>query len=504
MRVWVVQFSPRFENSLELAQRHLDAADEVIFLGCDGELPACWLNPAHLASVCSKCRHVRDRGLSLLSPRLRSSSLLRLTEANKQELTALQTTFDNLDALKAYQVEGFDVGMAVASGLMTCLRDPHINVTALASWIAPLILSSVAVYRSMQNHLAEEPPDCVYVPNGRGCELRAVLRACQSKNIQCLVWESGKDKDHYDLYENAMPHDISYNQQRVRQVWEQAADSSTRETIASQWYENRAAGLDTDYVSLVKHQTAGRLPERFNPEAHNVVIFNSSEDEFAAIGDEYKNPIYDDQTDALRTICRGMAHESSNLYIYLRIHPFLRGVHNASHRSLLELKAPRFVVIPADEPISTYALMRACQTVVTFGSTTGIEAVYWGKPSVCAGMSVYRDLGGTYNPTSHEELMTAIRQPLSPRPREPALMYGYYMATHGYLFKYYQRDRFPTTHFALDGSFKGQRLDVGPWTHYFWAGVNRLPWLSRWLDARHRRKSLRVLTGMSAGSVCCK
>ena len=106
--------------------------------------------------------------------------------------------------------------------------------------------------------------------------------------------------------------------------------------------------------------------------------------------------------------------------LYLRVHPNLAGVDNRQTQQIAQLDSPLMTVIPADDPTSTYALLRHADTVLSYGSTVGIEAVYWGIPSVLAGASFYRDLGGTYNPATHAELVALLRrrsQPSRKRPR---------------------------------------------------------------------------------------
>ncbi len=100
----------------------------------------------------------------------------------------------------------------------------------------------------------------------------------------------------------------------------------------------------------------------------------------------------------------------------------------------------------------TYRLMRSCEKVLTFGSTTGIEAVYWGRPSVLAGMSYYREMDATYNPNTHDELVQLLRADLAPRAQLPALKYGFYQATFGRPYAYY------VPHTRYDGLFNGERV----------------------------------------------
>ena len=77
-------------------------------------------------------------------------------------------------------------------------------------------------------------------------------------------------------------------------------------------------------------------------------------------------------------------------------------------------------------PVSTYMLLKKAEKVVSFGSTVGIEAVYWGVPSILLGASLCRNMGCCYIPRSHREAMDMIQRPLKPLPREGALKFGFF------------------------------------------------------------------------------
>ena len=72
------------------------------------------------------------------------------------------------------------------------------------------------------------------------------------------------------------------------------------------------------------------------------------------------------------------------------------------------MRLPNLTVIPADSPISTYAMMRKATRVVSFGSTTGLEATYWGVPSILGYRSYFDTLGCIHMPKSHDEMMNMI------------------------------------------------------------------------------------------------
>jgi hypothetical protein len=94
--------------------------------------------------------------------------------------------------------------------------------------------------------------------------------------------------------------------------------------------------------------------------------------------------------------------------------------------------------------------MNAADQVVTFGSSVGIEAVFWGKPSILLGPCFYQDLGGTYQPKSLDEAVELISKRQMPLDPIGAYMYGLWMQTHGIRFEYFKPEG------LFHGRFKGQ------------------------------------------------
>ena len=94
--------------------------------------------------------------------------------------------------------------------------------------------------------------------------------------------------------------------------------------------------------------------------------------------------------------------------LFVRVHPRSAKMPEIGAKRLLELRVPNLTVIPADSPISTYAMMRKATRVVSFGSTTGLEATYWGIPSILGYRSYFDKLGAVHIPKSHDEMMQLI------------------------------------------------------------------------------------------------
>ena len=479
---------PHFETHLEIIQDHLDRGDRVAMLACNSTLLACNINASRKVDYCWRCIARRVEGVSLLSRRIRVRSFCSLDKRDRERLASLKTRFADIDELKRYRVEGFDIGWAVLSNLISLTRDPYPDIEAHWQRIRDYVLSAFAVYRSVRNYLSRHHVDRAYVFNGRFAPQRAMLRACQSRKVDCFAHERGHDIHHYALYENTTPHDLAYVEARTRERWHQARGHPEREAIAARFFLDRSKGVAQSWPSFVGEQSEGLLPKGWDPHKHNVAVFSSSEDECEAIGDEWEHPLYDSQLAIMRRIVESLADDGDRIRLYLRIHPHLADVDNDYTRSLLQLRHRVLTVIPPDDPVSTYALLKNADVVLTFGSTVGIEAVFWGRPSVLVGQSFYRNLGGTYNPDTHDQLIDLVRSDLEPKDRRAALMYGYDNATFGIPFKHFRATN------LTQGAFRHRVMRGASWMMYA-RRFRRIPGIRRIAGALTRAVARRRLLG---------
>lgn len=451
-----VHWPTHFATDLELVQRHLDYGDQVTLLVCNGDLPSCDVNPDHDVFRCRDCAVVRNVGISTLSERVSVQTIASFFSGPLPQCPE----FSNQQELREFTFDGFDAGLAALSSLIFILRDADPDLREHRRLLRELVDTSIRVFSATRKYLEGTRVDRCYVFNTRFASTRGVMRACAAAAVPCFVHERGCDLGHFEVFPDTFPHDRAFVDRDIRARW-RAAESrdEERRAIAASWYERKAVGIENYQVSFVAGQRLGYLPERWDRRIHNIVVFTSSEDEYAAIGDEWVSPIYSSELTGVLAMVEAMSSVCSRLdrraHLYVRVHPNLSGVDNRQTRGLRTLEGASVTVIEPGSPVSTYALLRAAATVITFGSTTGIEATYWGIPSILAGMSFYRDLGATYNPASHDALVSLMGTCLTPREREPALMYGFYQATFGTAFKYYRARNFDT------GEFRGRDL----WTH---------------------------------------
>jgi len=441
-----------FETDLEIAERHLAAGDRVTLMVCNGDLLACETNPTHEAGRCVRCVGRRQEGVARLSGKVEVVPFVQLTDKDRRELRDIKTDWQSRDEMNAFAVDNFDAGWAAQSTLASLFARPDYDVHGEHDQIRRTILSSVAAFRSVQNFLDGAHVDRLYVFNGRYATMRAVMRAAQSRGVPFFIHERGSSFEKFALYENHAPHDLDFFQDEVRRAWERA-DPTLREMIGASFYADRVAGTQADWHAYALKQEAGKLPETWKDGARNIAVFVSSSDDIDCLREMVQGKtLYENQYQGIDRILASAA-DHPQLNFFVRMHPRSATMAEVGGKRLMERRQPNLTVITADSPISTYAMMRKATRVVSFGSTTGLEATFWGIPSILGYRSYFDRLGSVYMPTTHDEMMRLIvADELPPADKLGALMYGHFMKTFGVAFRYYR----PTG--LVGGAFKGRPL----------------------------------------------
>ena len=96
-------------------------------------------------------------------------------------------------------------------------------------------------------------------------------------------------------------------------------------------------------------------------------------------------------------------------------------------------------VIDPNSEICSYALMDNSDKIITYGSTTGVEALFYNKPSILVNKAMHWNLKGMIKPNNWKELEGLILDvELSPAKEHDALKWGFFMKTYGEEFKFYK------------------------------------------------------------------
>ncbi|HEY9688088.1 MAG TPA: hypothetical protein V6C52_14025 [Coleofasciculaceae cyanobacterium] len=439
-----------FGAELDLIRAHLDEGDEVYVLRCQGELESCHTNTHHFKHKCYQCRQRFNKGIALTG--LEDSYLLDLT-LEGVDYSRLPQHFSSLEALADFSIDGVNLGQPTVASVVMELKDHKFDVAAHRERILQKLRMAYLVHVNIRRALDQIQPDAVYTFNGRLAETRPVVNNCLQAGITVYSIDRAGTQGRYALYENSTAIGLATWRDMFLDLWK--TETGDKEALATEFYTVRRQGKDTGDPSFTKKQQQNLLPEGFDHQQKNIALYIGSEYEFA--GDpERKNRLYKDQNDGILRIAEDLA-AYPEFKVWVRAHPHITFVENLQLKELQELEArnyPNLGIIWPSNPVDTYALMDHCDKIITFGSTVGIEATFWGRPSILAGRGFYEDLGATYNPLSHEEMMRLLLTDHLPvADRTGALIYGHGMMTNGRPYRYFTQTS------VFDGHFSGNTLE---------------------------------------------
>lgn len=426
--------NPQSATILDDIKDSLAKGDEVTLVTCDADFKSCYSNPLGDKEVCEKCINYKLQDLSLfeVNKNIKIFSIKDFLFNLKRDYYA-NTSYNNVSDIKGLKYENYDIGMSCLSTYISLTRNKNPLVDEkFRSFFDNMLSSALTAYYGSLNAIETVEPDLVKVFNGRFSDTRSVIRAAEKLNIRYEVLEVVFTHERFKKisFKNSLPHSIIENERLIEEVWNNSTlPLNDRIKEGESFYNKRALGEIAGDKVYTLEQSKGKLPDNFDFNKNNIVIFNSSEDEFAAIGDEWDvGPYGNNQLIGINRICESLSNDS-NYAVYLRVHPNLVNINYAYHQELysLDQKFNNITVIPASSDVCTYTLMKHADKVITFGSSTGIEAAFWKKPVILLGGCFYRNLGLTYNPSTHIEVIDLIKKKLEIKLNINIYKYGYYI-----------------------------------------------------------------------------
>lgn len=454
-----------FETDLELIQRELNQNSKVYVYHCQKKMQRCSMivdfakrrNTSYTEIAeksCNSCVKKQNYGFNLLSGNIIKSPLID-DEFEHRNYDVDENEIESYKAIKELKIDkNFDVGWAILSALISMYRQPKINLPLFKEAIKKMYNDAAKIYFSALKYIDHHQLNKIYVFNGRLPITKAVMAAAAKKNIDCYVHERGSTFKKYSLFKNHKIHDIEKMTFFYESMWEEESNKSRKIEVGKLFFQERRQNIIGSWKSFLDQQKQDLLPSNFNRENHNLVFYCSSEDEFEGISEEWNNPLNANQLGILLKIADWI--KSKNIHLYVRMHPNQSKMDAMYLSDFEQLKEFNVVtVINPDSEISSYALMDACDKVITYGSTTGVEALFYNKPSILVNKALHWNLKGMIKPNNWEELKDLILDiELSPVKENDALKWGFFMKMYGEEFKFYKPKDYKS------GTYRGYNLST--------------------------------------------
>jgi len=483
-------YSVVLDNAEDLAEQ----GNQVDIVYCDGKgIQNCIYNCYGDKKVCKACvryqryfhKHITHKDNITTKP---ISQFLKPDMANFEEF-AKGLKYETIEEIKDITYKGAHIGLAAVSSYLTLSRnlDPLID-NEFKDFMNRYLFMSARTTDLVEEAINQLHPDSVSCFNGRLICNRPIVDLCINKGVPFQTYEVGYNEENRitkKIFKNNLPHDLDINTQMINDLWESEGKSKEERTaIAKKFFEKRRnAIVSGDRTAYTKNQSIGLLPEDWDNTKMNISIFNSSEDEFASLGEKFVQLcLFPNQITGIKYIFERYK-DNEDIHFYLRVHPNLTKVKYKYHKDLYELNHYKNVtIIPADSKISTYTLVDNSDKVIVFGSSVGFEAAYANKPVILLGCTMYRNLGICHIANTTDELdKDILDKDLKALDNTGALKFAYYIVNSEFPLPKYFADHKKTTKQILGNKFILTRSvisnsSLSPYFSYFYQILGKFLW----------------------------
>lgn len=440
----------------DVLQNQIDEnpAANIFYLSCFNSFEVCYFNPQKNPDVCYRCKTGVKNTLKLIAGNFTHLEINDVVDSEDRRIA--EEFFQNKAQISFDQVyEDFEVGAATLSTYISVTRDRDLkNVDK--PFVKELAVNALTLYLGLQKWLETNDIEVVYNFNGRQDYVRAVMRAAISQNINCYNAERTRLKGHIDFYKNTFPHDHKSRFELVEEYWKHSSlKNEEKKEIGASFYEHQKSGESVVFPSYTGKMKKGKVPESILNDKKNIVVFNSSDDEIAAFGELFQNPYFKDQNEGIRFLANYIGENLTEHNLIIRMHPNLAGVHQSYVDEIRDLHQtfPNVFVIEPESTIDSYALMEDAEKVISFGSTTGLEANFMRKPVILLGIGFYYQANFAYKPADRSEIEALLSSHLEPLSLDDALKVGFYFQKGGIKTEYYYEEKMGEGVY-----FKGRRI----------------------------------------------
>jgi hypothetical protein len=432
-----------FAVELELLVRLAESQIPTTTLTCSGLLPWCFQNTRHSKLACQMCISNREKGQNRASLGWHKDYELNMPVDRKNALTEIAEGMikkyrfsSELEDLRYKEVL---IGPGIIATLSFTLKTSNVELASCKNLALNLLLTSLIIVEVLPEAFVLLAPDALVVGNGRLASNWTASRVAESMGIKVFAYENLPTQSFY--LAPASPAGALENVQTSLNHFSQILFDGDHLADAESFFERqRFPGSHkkeipalTDKNIFLGLQTRGNLPTGFSKNHRNVAIFLSSEWEYAGLP-EWKNRLGSSQGEIIKELLEDK-NLSPEIIVWIRFHPHQRSVQHEIDLVMSLLGENCRYIFP-DEEVDSYALLEACEKIITFGSTMGAEATFWGVPSILCGRSEYETLDATYNPQSNGELVDLINGDIIAKDRLKILPYGLLRLMRGIDWKY--------------------------------------------------------------------
>jgi len=430
----VISWDMHAATTIEIIQNHLSKKDNVFLLTNKTDIISC------LPHKKLNCRFCETQKKYIVSKLFNNKITSLEIEANKEHF--IFPEFTKPEEILEFKYENMPIGELAMSQITDEFRQVFSNIKFINTRVKDLFKESIRLYHETCKIIEKEKIDIIYSWNGRRSTDGPTLYAGLKKNIQIFSYICGGKLNSYITQPTTTVHDLEFSKNRIEKFYREFYLS---EDVGKKKYYVEEAEKFFKYMRYGGEPTWGYIyykdlfDDKIKIQKKNnkkvMTIFTSSYYEFYALGESFRkknNKEINHYVSLIKILSN--KYLINNFDIRVRWHPNLSTAGNeeiGEIQKIIKKYGNDILHYSPFDKINSYNLLDISDIVVSFGSTVGIEATYYDKPSILWGSAYYEDTGGVYEVDSIEVLENMLKKDLKPKPKHLSLKFAYHERNRG-------------------------------------------------------------------------
>jgi hypothetical protein len=344
-------------------------------------------------------------------------------------------------SIKNFYYKDIDNGLATYASYLTNSRDKDLEGYFANSILSNNLNTTNTITDFLEIFLKKNKFSNIYSFNSRMNLYRPILRICEKYKLKFNNLEASFDDPKLRIQNlgDSIVTDFDKMPILIKNYWKKKSKIK-REKIINKYYSEtrhwrKALENPTSYLAKQKKDL---LPDTWDVNKYNMVFFVSSEDEYETIEKRNFKPIFKNQLECVKEICK-IIRNKKNFNLWIRMHPNLGKVKwdYSKNFNTHNFFSENVNIIEPDSEVSTYALLDKSNLVIGLRSRTLIEANFIKKPTLVIGKNYWASLGPFIQVKTKLHLIRLIlSNEVKVLDNIASKRYAFFWGSYGYFSKY--------------------------------------------------------------------
>jgi Capsule polysaccharide biosynthesis protein len=435
---------------VELAWREFSEGSSVTVIFCDKAFSGCPANRFNEPQLCTDCTKQSKYTTKRLLPPNTKQVWFRKSKTKSK----IMNPVNDLEELKNQSLDGFPIGVGVASYLVSKYQDIFVPQSIVQIEGSELLQQAIEFYEFSKNVLSDQI-DQLYVWGGRRHTEAPIIFAADRFEIPVKSFEIGEGKRGKIHVSSSRPFTLKGLREDYNLWLNRVSEIGGKEHLKGQGREflkrsinGELSRIDMPYFMRDAIPNHSKIRHLESDPKKKITFFTSSLWEYVMYSDWDAYSDFGNLYEFVAKFCLDKKFQENKIII--RWHPNLvnAGSGELSRMKQVVKSLPHVLHILPNEKVNSYELVELSNIVITPGSTIGLEAALMGKRVITVGNTTYSNLKFSHVAEDYTSLTQLLQRELPILDPEDAFLYAAYMENKGEDFRFVHWEN---NHYELQG-----------------------------------------------------